>query len=86
MKTFEMDCFEVTESYDRDTTHIAFVSSRSLAISIQQISKAYRSVKEYKKTITIFDTMEEVEANTVNNIRKSALAKLTPKEREVLGL
>jgi len=86
MKTFEMDCFEVTESYDRDSRHFSFVSSRSLAESLVGKSKGYRSIREYKKTITIFDTMEEIEENSVSNIRKVALAKLTSKEREVHGL
>ena len=86
MKTFEMNCYEVIESYDRDSSHIAFVSCEYLAAELVAKQKGYRSYAPYKKTITVFDTMEEIEENSVRNIRKAALAKLTPKEIEILGL
>ena len=86
MKRFEMDCYEVTESYDRDSTHIAYVSNTTLANNLVNKSAGYRSFREYKRVITIYDTMEEIEANSVANLRKSALAKLSEAEKKALGL
>ena len=86
MKTLVMDCYEVIESYDRDTSHVAFVSSVTLAETLVAQQKGYRSYQPYKKTIVVFETMEEIDENSVKNIRKAALAKLTPREIEVLGL
>lgn len=86
MKQFEMDCYEVTESYDRDTTHIAYVSNPTLAQALVDKSKGYRSYRAYKRVITVFDTMEEIELNSQENLRKSGLAKLSAAERAALGL
>jgi hypothetical protein len=86
MKIFEMDCYEITESYDRDSSHIAYVSNPTLAQALVDKQKGYRSYHPYKRIIRVFDTMEEIEANSRENLRKSALAKLTASEIEALGL
>ena len=39
-----------------------------------------------KETITILDTIDEIDVMNKENIRAKALAKLTKEEREVLGL
>lgn len=88
MKQFEIDCYEVTESDGggMHSNHVAFVGSKALADEMVAKSKGWRSHNKYKKLITIFDTMEEIDANSKSNLRKSALAKLTNLEKEALGL
>jgi len=39
-----------------------------------------------KEVITVFNSMEEVAENSVQNLRKSAWAKLSPQERKALNL
>lgn len=86
MKRYEIDCYEVTESYDRDSQHIAYVSNPTLAQALVDKSKGYRSYHAYKRTITIFDTAEEIDSAKQENLRKSGLAKLSAEERHALGL
>lgn len=86
MKEFLIECFEVTESYDRDSKLVAYVSTKELATALVAKSKCYRTSSAYKKLIVVFDTMEEIEANTKEALIKSAKAKLTPAERQALGL
>ena len=88
MKQFEMDCYEVREADGggMSDNHVCYVSSDVLAEQIVAKQKGYRSYRKYTKLHTIFDTMEEVEANTKSALRKSALAKLTNLEKEALGL
>jgi len=85
MKQYEIDCFEVVESYDRDVTSIAYVSNKKLADLLVDNSP-YRTVSPYKKCIIVFDTIEEFNENSKENLRKSGLAKLSPAERQALGL
>jgi hypothetical protein len=88
MKIFEMDCYEVreTDGGGMRTDHIMYCSTRTLAEEVANHVKGWRSVNAYKKTIKVFDTIEEVDENSVANLRKSAIAKLTAAEREALGL
>jgi hypothetical protein len=88
MKVFEMDCYEVreTDSGGMRTDHIMYCSTRALVEQIASRAKGWRSVVPYQKNIRIFDTIEEIEENSVSNLRKSALAKLTDAERKALGL
>lgn len=88
MKQYEIDCYEVTESDGggMHSNHVAYVSNKELADKMVAKSKNWRSSNKYTKLITIFDTMEEVEANSKANLRKSALAKLSSLEKEALGL
>jgi hypothetical protein len=88
MKQFEIDCYEVKESDGggMHSNHLMYVSSMELADKMVSKSKGWRTASKYTKLITIFDTMEEIEANSKSNLRKSALAKLTNLEKEALGL
>ena len=88
MKQFEMDCYEVTESDGggMHSSHLCYVSTLALANEVAAQSGGWRTASKYTKLITIFDTMEEIEANSKANLRKSALAKLTNLEKEALGL
>lgn len=86
MKQYIIDCYKVTESYDRDYHTVALVSNSSLAQQLVDKQKGCRSYSEHKRTITIFESMEEIIANSKENLIKSAKAKLTPAEREALGI
>lgn len=80
MKTIEY--WEVTGSFDRDTTHIAnFINE----VDAKECAKSvYRSA--HKKVLTIFDSIEDFENNTREKIRARALAKLTTEEKIALGV
>lgn len=88
MKQYEMDCYEVREADGggMHDNHLCYVSSEALAKKVSDRSKGYRNHREYKKLITIFDTIEEVDANSKANLRKAGLAKLSAAEKEALGL
>lgn len=86
MKRYEIECFKVTESYDRDSWTVAYASSQSLAQQIADQQKHYRHVSKHKQTITVFETMEEFVDQKNENIKKGALAKLTAIEKQSLGL
>lgn len=51
-----------------------------------EIQKKYRNCHIVPEVLTVFDTLEEIEANSVANLRKSAWEKLTPLERKAIGL
>jgi hypothetical protein len=88
MKQFEMDCYEVREADGggMHDNHVCYVGSVSLAEALVAKSSGYRNYRKYNKLHTIFDTMEEVEANTKSALRKAGLAKLSTAEKEALGL
>lgn len=83
MKTIEY--WQVEESYDRDSREIGNFSSEAVAEEVAtKNNRMYRVV--YKRTITIFDSVEDFEDNTRGKIRARALAKLTVEEKLVLGI
>lgn len=84
MKVIEIDCWEVTESYDRDT-HVAFFSEENVAKEFSEKSP-YRSARQYKKTFIICESLEDKANADKETMRQNALAKLTKQERELLGL
>jgi hypothetical protein len=88
VKQFDMDCYEVreTDGGGMHENHVCYVSNPTLAQQLVDKSKGWRSYREYKKVLTIFDTLEEIEANSKENLRKSGIAKLSRAEREALGL
>jgi hypothetical protein len=88
MKQFEMDCYEVREADGggMSDNHVCFVSNAKLAEAVCAKQKGYRNHRAYKKLYTIFDTMEEIEANSKSALRKAGLAKLSTAEKEALGL
>lgn len=86
MKKYEIDCFKVTESYDRDFSVVAYASSETVANQIANKQKNYRSVLPHRQTIIIFDTLAEFEGKVDENLRATALAKLTDAEKAILGV
>jgi hypothetical protein len=85
VRTFEIDGYEVWDTDGYTQSHLAYVSSMSLAI--EMVGKdAYKGYSPCKKSFTVFDTMEEVLTTREANLRAAALAKLSPAERKALGL
>ena len=83
MKTIEY--WIVEESWDRDTKLIGCFTSESVADAVVlEKNTMYRSFR--KKTLTLFDSIEDFESNTREKIRERALAKLTVEERIALGV
>lgn len=80
MKTIEY--WTVEEGYDRGIKHVGNFSDEQVANHFAD--SAYRAV--YKRTFTIFDTIEDFENNTREKLRERALAKLTVEERVALGV
>ncbi len=93
MKTIVIDCFELTQpdgagQYDE---HVGFVSSEKEAINWQCSSKSWPgNYKRYQKTITIYDSLEEMIDNSPPKVKARAIEKakkaLTPQELEALGI
>lgn len=86
MKIVEIDCFEVIGSYERDSQHIAYTSTKELAQEIVKKSKNYREMQTIKKTFIIFETSDDVTNYSKEKLRKSGIAKLSVVERLALGL
>ena len=78
-----IEYWEVTEDFDRSSTHVASFKSKADADALKGKSM-YRSVG--RRNIIIFESLQDYEENNKAKIRKRAIAKLTPEEREVLGI
>lgn len=78
-----IECWEVLywDGADRHN-HGFYLASEEDANKFKETNK-YDMVK--KKTIIIFDTLEEQKTHNVEALKKSALAKLTALERQALG-
>ncbi len=81
-----MDCIEISDqgrSLGADK-HVAFVSDNHLA---NQITKqlGYGVSRPCKKTIVVFETIEEYNNSVKDDLIKKALTKLTDEERKALG-
>jgi len=92
MKHYNIDCWEVTtpDGGGMIQEHVAFFSSRAVAeeyAMVRQIkSKWPTSLHSFTKSYTVLDSIDELAELAQVNLRKSALKKLTKKEREALGL
>ena len=82
-----IEYWEVAEEYDRSCTVMARFSSEVAAKEYHASKKNshYVSVSS-KKTITIFDSVQQLTQFTSEATKKRALEKLTKEERAVLGL
>ena len=94
MKQFPIDGFEVITNSDLNegrghAVHVCYCSSQSLALDVAKGKGVFGTdadVRPVCKTITIYDTMEEIVKNDVDQIKKRALAKLTQEDRITLNL
>ena len=83
MKTIE---YWVVEScFDRDCTTVGCFTDPVAADAVAGgKNKMYKSV--HKRTLTLFDSVEDYENNTREKLRERALSKLTTEEKIALGL
>lgn len=80
----EIECKDVGLWDGGDRTPHAFYISKD--VSDEELKKKYPHCDVYPALIVIYDSIEEREENTVQALRKSAAAKLTPLERKACGL
>ncbi len=85
MQKFEFNGYEAytTDGYRHD--HTAYFTHKSDAEKAAGKS-GYAGVSTKKMTIVVYDTYQEYLDATAIAERNAALAKLTPKERQLLGL
>jgi hypothetical protein len=87
MKKFEVEYYEVYESYDRDSTLIARFTNLADAQKLKSTSNYYNcSSTPTEKSFSVFESYQEYEDFKKDEPRRKALAKLTSKERQLLGL
>jgi hypothetical protein len=88
MINHSIDCWEVYESYDRDSTHVGYFTTESLANSFisSHKNKNYFGKTRVRKNFVIFESMQDVIEYSQENLRKSGLAKLTDLEKIALGI
>ena len=91
MKTYEIECYEVTEP-DGDgmhsSVHLCYTSTKDVA---DQIIKSLGTwwpctASKYNKLVTVVESLEEYQGITKAALLRSAASKLTPAERILLGL
>lgn len=89
MKTFEINGYEI-EQADMNggwsSTFLYYVSTLELAQKICASGNGILSLREVKKTIVVYDSLEEIEHDNRKSIKEAALAKLSDAEKRVLGL
>lgn len=83
MIVHKIDCWEVYESYDRDSTTVAYCSTKSLAIQMKGTSP-YRGYRKFDKTIIVLESMDDAEKLKRQKLIESAKSKLSKEELEEL--
>lgn len=84
MKTIEYYDIEVWDGGDRH--------NRKFSVASEHEAKKWKEAKENrydtytKHTLVVFDTLEEAMENDLASVRKRLLAKLTPLEKQALGI
>lgn len=79
IECYELQTWNGGSGYD----FAAFVKDEASAQEWKQKHKMDRIVK---RLIVVYDDVADLEANNKKELRKRALAKLTPEERDALGL
>ena len=82
MNSFEVKRVDLWGGGDRHNFGFYIITT----VPNDQIEKAHPHCSIVKQVLTVFDDLKEVEESSYKNLRKSALAKLNPMERQVLGL
>jgi len=83
MKAIEY--WEASEEYERTSTHIGNFLNEADALEVAGGKNSmYNSVT--RKTMFIFESVEDFQENTREKIRARALAKLTIEEKKALGV
>lgn len=90
MKTYEIECYEVTEpdGGGMHSVHLCYTSTKAVADEIiKSLGTGWpRTTTKYTKLITVVESLEEYQANTKAALLRSAASKLTAEERALLGL
>lgn len=77
--------YMVNESFDRESWTVARFSTMSAAEEYAKKSPYY-SYSKNPQTITVFDSVADLEQSRTVSARDAALAKLTPEDRAALGV
>ena len=90
MKTYsvEFTAYEVTESDGYTNSHVAYFKNYGDASGCAELQKGYRKVKTVtmSKSWTVYESFDEYDPKFKKQKREELIAKLTPEERELLGL
>jgi threonine synthase len=90
MKTYDIDCYvvECPDGGGMYNIRVGLFSTKVVADEYAKLKgKSWpHSVKEYKESFIVFDTIQDVETYSKEKLVKSALAKLTAAEKKALGV
>lgn len=79
-----VNCWDIHQWYGGDFyNHKFYVSNEHIA---EDWVKIYQYDKFYSKELIIFESIQEIKDYLNGELRKSALAKLTPEEKMALGI
>lgn len=84
-KIINIDCFEVYSSFDRDSTHIGYFQDELDAKHMKSRSH-FNEYRRFQKTFRICETIDDFDCMVAENEKAIALAKLTTREKQILGL
>lgn len=84
-KIISIDCFEVYSSFDRDVTHIGYFQDEQDAKTMKSRSH-FNEYTRFQKTFQICESIADYEQMRADTEKAVALAKLTIRERQILGL
>ena len=85
MQVFEFNGYELYSTDGYSHSHMAYFKHKSDAERASGNS-GYVRVSDKKMHVVVFENYQEYVDFTADAERKAALAKLTPKERKLLGL
>lgn len=77
--------YKVNESFDRESWTVARFTTMSAAEEYARKSPYY-SYSKNPETITVFDSLKDLEETRTVSAKEAALAKLTPEDRAALGV
>lgn len=91
MKKYEVEftAYEVIETDGYADTHVAYFDTSAAALYCAELqNKGYRNVKKVtiSKSWTVYETFDEYNPKLKKQKREELIAKLTPEERELLGV
>lgn len=82
MQTLEYWDIEVWDGGDRHNRKFSVADE----VEADKWIKTHKYDIKVKHTLTVFDTLEEAMENDLVSVRKRLLAKLTPLEKQALGI
>lgn len=77
--------YKVNESFDRESWTVARFTTMKAAEEYAKKSPYY-SFSRNPETITVFDSVADLEQSRTVSAKEAALAKLTPEDRAALGV